>query len=151
MQISEHTFIRALFLASGGLFLSAGLLMVVSTARTRRWQRTRGRILESSLERWVETEETGEAVAYFRPTVRFEYSVGGAAYVGTRLSAVDLASANRAWAERQLARFPPGAEVDVFLNPGDPAAGVLEVKTPGVGGYFVAVGLAMTGAALALG
>ncbi len=151
MRISEHAFIRTLFLACGGLFLSAGLLMVVSTARTRRWRRTRGRILESSLERWVETEETGQAIAYFRPAVRFEYSVRGASYVGTHLSAVDLASANRAWAEGQLARFPAGAEVDVFLNPEDPSAGVLEVKTPGVGAYFVAVGVAMLGAALALG
>lgn len=131
--------------------MSAGLLMVVSTARTLRWRRARGRILESSLEHWVETEETGQAIAYYRPTVRFEYRVGSSTYVGTHLSAVDLASANLAWAEGQLARYPAGAEVDVFLNPSDPADGVLEVKAPGIGGYFVAVGLAMIGAALALG
>ena len=151
VQISEHAFVRALFLACGALFLAAGLLMVGSTLRTRRWRRARGRVLEASMERWSEIEETGQAVAYYRPMVRFEYCVEGATYVGTHLSAVEVASANQAWAEGELARFPAGAEVEVFLNPTDPAAGVLEVKMPGVGVFFLAVGLAMLGAAIWLG
>jgi hypothetical protein len=150
-QISQHAFVRGFFLACGALFLAAGALMVVSTLLTRLWRRTKGRILESSMERWTEIEETGQPVAYFRPAVRFEYRVGEVTYAGSRLSAVDLASANQAWAEGQLARFPVGAEVDVYLNPRDPAAGVLVVRTPGVGVYFLAVGLAMMGAALGLG
>ncbi len=150
-QTSPHAFIRGFFLACGALFLAAGALMVVSTLRTRLWRRAKGRILESSMERWTEIEETGQAVSYFRPVVRFEYRVGEATYSGSHLSAVDLASANQAWAEGQLARFPAGAEVEVYLNPRDPASGVLEVRTPGIGVYFLAVGLAMLGASIGLG
>jgi len=149
--ISPHAFVRGFFLASGALFLTAGALMAASTVRTRLWRRTKGCILESSMERWTEIEETGQAVAFFRPVVRFEYRVGGATYAGSHLSAVDMASANQSWAEGQLARFPAGAEVDVYLNPRDPAAGVLEVRAPGIGVYFLAVGLAMIGAAIGLG
>jgi hypothetical protein len=76
--------------------------------------------------------------------VSYDYVVGGAALRGNRIS---MSGSGSGTAKAKLARYRPGAEVDVFYDPGNPAAAVLERKLPGnvlilpiVGTAFLIVG-----------
>jgi len=130
------------------VFVGAGLAMSNTIGRpllegvaSRRWKRMRGQIRGTSArpgEPVYVPDFAGrdEVANRTTPLLRYEYTVNGRCFVGTRVNTVGLAS-NRA-ARRAAARYPEGKEVEVWYDPRDPSRAVLE---PGITGPSVAWGV----------
>jgi hypothetical protein len=106
---------------------------------TLQWPATRGRVTASDLARVSDND--GGYQEYLR--VAYDYVVAGATLHGDRVSMGGQAGGGKA----KLARYPAGAEVDVFYDPLKPASAVLERNLPGVwlllpslGAFFIIVG-----------
>jgi hypothetical protein len=77
----------------------------------------------------------------YRALVTFEYEVDGRRYLSDTITFGDYSSSNRGLAERTAARYPIGADVQVFYDPDDPAVGVLERRAAFGTGLFFVVGI----------
>ena len=113
--------IVAVLLIGGAASIIIAIRNAIMGYATRNWQKASGCILRSFV--LVYTGDDGKGC---KATVEYEYTAAdGTAYKGTRLRFGHTGSWNRARAERVLAPFPPGATVDVFFDPGNPAEAVL--------------------------
>jgi hypothetical protein len=125
-----------------GLALFAGWYFLRRNAQTTgQWPSTRGRVIASDINRYRDTD--GEYQEDVRVT--YDYAVAGKTLRGNRISTSGSGSGT---AKAKLARYQPGAEVDVFYDPRNPVAAVLERKLPGnvlvlpiVGVVFLIVGI----------
>lgn len=88
------------------------------------WLSTTGTVLTSRLEEWESSP--GEIMDY--PVVTYSYHVNGQAYEGRRIA--PSAESGGSGAGKVIARYPVGSSVQVFYNPQDPSAAVLERKLP---------------------
>lgn len=132
----------------GPIFILAGLALFggwyflrKKAQATNQWPSVRGRVIASDINRYRDTD--GE----YREDVRvaYNYVVGGATLRGNRIG---MSGSGSGTSKAKLARYRPGAEVDVFYDPANPAAAVLERKLPGnvlvlpiVGTVFLIVGV----------
>ena len=108
-----------------GLVLLAGWLFLRWKAKaTGQWLSTCGRVIASDINRYRDTD--GEYQEDIRVT--YDYSVAGKTLRGNRISASGSGSGT---AKAKLARYQPGTEVNVFYDPRNPVAAVLEQKLPG--------------------
>jgi hypothetical protein len=101
----------------GALAIVASLWLRRANARAQGWPSIRGRVIRSDLR--ADPHDAGSSVE-----VHYEYALGARSYVSSRLGFAafrDDAPAK----ERLLARFPLGAEVEVFYDPSDPSRCVL--------------------------
>jgi hypothetical protein len=87
------------------------------SAREYRWARVFGKIVLSQ----VDYEEE-----LFRPRVEYVYSYNSVEYRGHIVRSRMLLYNFKLPAKRICARYPVGADVDVYVNPQDPVASVLE-------------------------
>jgi uncharacterized protein DUF3592 len=87
------------------------------------WPRVRGEVLDARPV-WSSSPRAGKA---YWPTIHYRYSVGGATFLGERVSF--RTSYGRAEAEAAVSRFPAGSPVSVWYRPGDPGSSVLEPDT----------------------
>jgi hypothetical protein len=138
---------QALFLSCGlmtlGIILGIiGGLGLRSAAASLRWRPTPGEVLSSGVE-----QRDG------RPTarVRYRYRVGEKTFTGARITyraGTSLPGLPADPPEAAAARYPRGAQITVYHDPGDPARAVLEPGAgPGAylpiaaGGLFFVLGL----------
>jgi hypothetical protein len=84
------------------------------------WPRVRGQVVDTRLV-WSASPRAGKT---YWPTIRYEYSVGGARLVGERVSF--RSSYRRSEAQDAVSQFPAGSVVWVWYRPGDPRTSVLE-------------------------
>ena len=113
----------------------------VQSLRSRSWIRVRGRITSAG----VSKQTSSDGPSSFVPAVRYQYQVEGRLLSGERIGFIDIGARHPGVAEKVLARYPVGAEVDVYVDPLRPTRSVL---TPGVswGSLYAAacgVGLAV--------
>lgn len=97
---------------------------VARAADTKRWPTTIGKIVASEVE---ETTGYGGAT-YYRPKVRYQYSIDGRGYEN---DAVRISRTNyftNEPAAKIIARYPAGATVEMRCNPLDPSEAVLETS-----------------------
>jgi len=116
------------------------------------WPSVKGEVTSSEVRKST-SSRTGrrrQRSTKYRAVVKYEYSVDGTIHTGNRIS-FDASSSSRSTAGRMTARYPKGAEVDVFYDPESPGEAVLERgKTLGtyiplgVGLLFFAVGCVLT-------
>ena len=114
----------------GGLglaFILFGLAMRLGAswqiAGARLWPVVPGKVVSATLGR----EETDDFIAWW-PIITYAYQAGGRDRVGTRLRLVgDGRTARRADAEAELARYIPGAMVDVRYDLRFPNHACLEI------------------------
>ena len=112
--------------------------------RARRWPSARGKILES-----IQFKRPGEKGTHFR--VRYEFEVGERIESDTA-----RASGDWFWGDKQqtafVARYVPGADVEVFYNPRNPkencldhsdASGITAMWLLAAGGTVLATGLVL--------
>lgn len=122
--------------AAGAVMAGIGAALLVPAMRARRaiantkWQNVRGTIVDSRVEETTYTRSVGanrRTRTSYKPVVAYEFLVDKIAYRGARihLGAV-VGSADAASAQAQLERYPLGAQVDVYFDPEDPNAAVLE-------------------------
>jgi len=65
----------------------------------------------------------------FEPLVEYSYSFEGAVHTGNRLRSTGVSTESRRPAEADVARYPPGTVITVFVNPDIPTDSVVEPGT----------------------
>ena len=120
---------------TGAMALAALLVAAASWRRMRRaagWPVVPGTVTFSAVEETSVGFDDGTQSRrrrMYRPSVEYEYGVGGQTYTGRQLRlGIDSAGA-QAWAEGVVARYPVGAVVEVRHDPGN--AGTAFVEAPG--------------------
>jgi len=73
------------------------------------------------------------------PYVLYEFEVNGKKYKGSVITPGDMTLAGNASAEKVVARYPAGADVQVYYNPNDPNKHFLEKNTSADSGEWGAV------------
>lgn len=127
-----------------------------------RWPKAPGTIASSSCE--SETGTTRDAEGYdvtlttYVPVVAYRYTVEGREYQGSKVARVVERSGNAQPVKDCVARYPPGARVEVFYDPADPATAYLETRRSGgavflmvFGGFVAMMGFGVLGLAVAIG
>jgi hypothetical protein len=96
------------------------------------WLSTTGVIEETWVEREERTDADGETEDYFKPYVRYSYTVNGSVYSSQRIDFGSQRSHNTSsGAEKFLTKYPVGAEVDVYYDPAAPREAVLVREASG--------------------
>jgi len=150
----------------GGVFALVGLFGVGLALRAfgkdatiRRWPQVPGTIISSHVE--SSEQSVKDANGYYRtstwshPEARYTYTVEGVEYEGTKIARAIATSNNSSSAKACVARYPQGAEVQVYCDPADPTTAYLETRRSiggmilmGVSVPFLAIGLVLLGIAL---
>ena len=123
--------LRVLVLIIGIVLLIWSLHILILAQSSNNWSTTEGYIVSSE---WTSGRPSDEDVCD-KAEVRYEYSVDGREYVGSRVAFAmdDFCSQSRAI--RVVDDYPVGSYVDVYYDPDNPETSVIE---PGVtGGVLV--------------
>ena len=109
------------------------------------WPVARGEIIESQV---VRGRSVRQQRAVWEARIRYRYEARGREYTGnTIVIGGTLDTEDRQRAQDRVDRWPVGASVPVFYDPGNPADGCLEREAEGfwfvtgIGALFVAVGV----------
>lgn len=102
-------------------FSTWGLRVLLRARRSAGWPRVQATVVESAVLR--------RGGATRRPLIVFQYAVGDRQFRSSRLRVGPPLSTSGSWAEREVARHPPGLRTQAAVDPADPSYGVLE---PGV-------------------
>jgi Protein of unknown function (DUF3592) len=113
------------FICIGMLLPAAAVYALVREGTEQRWVKVVGRIITSRV------DYDGEL---YRAGVHFSYRYNGIEYSAKTIRTFGLMYNFRGPAETTCARYPVGANVDVFVDPDGPERAVLE---PGGDGLFV--------------
>ncbi len=93
------------------------------------WPSVRGKIVRSVVEQYEERDSDGRLRTSYRPVVEFAYPVRGSDYHGNQTKVGVTVSAGKAYAEKVIAKYPAGSEIDVHYDPNDPSTSALENPT----------------------
>jgi hypothetical protein len=112
------------FLCGGmGALLGAGILSI-KTLLAMRWPTAPGVVVATRIDSSSDSEGTS-----YSPVVVYQYQVGERAYQNDLLAfGAKNYSGGYGGAERTIRKYPVGAGVRVFYNPGNPQKSVLEVR-----------------------
>jgi len=136
----------AILAVLGLVVLRIGFVLRGQVAASRRWFRTAGRIVSSGHEE-VRLASRGRTHRAFRPQVVYRYEAGGQIYAGERVAfGATVVSTAASWLGDTAARYPEGAEVEVFYNPLEPSDAVLERRAAGLWLVWLVAGLLIAGA-----
>jgi len=110
------------------LLIVAALAKMLDVRRAATWSTAAGRIVKADTQarrhRFAGEATTVKTV----PVVEYEFSAGGRTWRGSRISIGD--DAGGAHTEATLRRYPVGAAVSVYYDPGNPKNCVLERDIP---------------------
>ncbi len=134
----------ALFVLIGVVCGGGWFLLRRKSQASMKWPSARGRVVASDVNRCRDNDGNWAEEA----RVVYEYVVNGASFKGNRITFGGASSGNRSAARKTIERYPAGVEVDVFYDPAQPGAAVLERRLPGalvllpiVGCVFALVGI----------
>ncbi len=82
-----------------------------------RWQAVTARVVSSTI------RMKGED---FEPVVEYSYEYEGRKHSGNQIRSNLMTSESRDPANAEVSKYPPGADITVFVNPGDPRQSVIE-------------------------
>ncbi len=109
------------------------LLFFVGSRRNSKqaanWPSVRGKIVRSKVEEYQERDSDGRLRTNYRPAVEFSYPVHGRDYHGNQIKVGLTVSAGKAYAEKVIAKYPAGSEIEVHYDPNDPSTAALENPT----------------------
>jgi hypothetical protein len=125
--------IGLLVIALGAIL--AGGYYVRTAVRMRGYGTTRGHVLERDV-----VMTAGGETPRWRPKVTYRYAVEGVEHTSDKITYA-IRGTTRESARQQLDAIPD--EVEVFYDPYDPGEAYLEKHTPGLGYWFVALGIAL--------
>jgi hypothetical protein len=133
----------------GGFLLIRGLPGVVELLRARAWRRAPGTVLGSGVAGYQTQATGGHMGAHVQRAVfAYSYEFDGRTYTGHRAAfgtPLGFGMGLGAIASRQAARYEPGEEVDVWVDPADPSRAVLRRSAPSsvlIAALGVALGIA---------
>ncbi len=143
-----------LILAAVGIGVCGfGYVTLTKAKASADWPSIQGTVTSSDVETRRETKGTGSKARTkikYTPVVHYSYEVDGREHAASRISFGGFTSNSSGSAHRVVNRYPVGAEVAIYYDPGDPGTAVLE---PGAswtiyllfpfGGVFALVGVAV--------
>ena len=123
----------------------AVLLFFFSARRTSKqaqsWPSVRGKIVRSEVESYREVRD-GRTTTMYRPAVEFAYQVHGREFHANQIKLNMTVSGGQGYAEKVVAKYPAGREVDVHYDPANPSNAALENPT-GATWLLLIIALAM--------
>lgn len=144
--------VLAATLGGGGFLLARNVPMIVEGWHSRSWPAMVGTVRASAaVSKPIITDRRRGAVGTHVVMLRYEFSVMGRTYSGTRQSLDDVGIIKSAEvAQREADALPAGRPVQIFYDPNDPSKSLLTPGVPisGVIGSFFGVLLVATGLAL---
>jgi len=135
-------------LGSGALLLGLATIIWISLTKRRgygtpNWPSIEGQIVSACVSEL--TRETPEGmVSSFTPVVRYEYALDGEVYQSDRLNILSdehHTFDDRRLAEDVVAKYRPGAGIDVFYNLANPKQAVLSLPRPSAHNAVLAFGV----------
>jgi hypothetical protein len=99
---------------------------------SKHWQNISGIILESK----VRLSSSRDGMDYWKPSVHYEYEVGGKMYDSYKKSFFEMPDSNKSSVESIVSCFPAEATIDVYVNPENPKQACLE---PGIPSNYLAI------------
>lgn len=140
----------------GAGLLGAGLFEIAAGSRSVSWPTAEGVVVSSSVTGIVQDGASrggSRGVAGFAnwsPRVRYQYEVGGASHVGSRVAIGESVLSYKASASI-ASRYPVGTGVKVYYDPRDASVSLLEPGVsgraciqPAFGGLVLLVGVVMS-------
>lgn len=104
---------------------------------TKNWPTADATIKVSEIEETTITVRYQGVKPFYKPIIRFAYSVDGATYTGNRIkTSFPPGSIKRPWATAITSRYPFGAQVKVHYDPADHSYAVLETGTSSDNTFF---------------
>ena len=120
----ETTMLATALILAGAAMFAVWFFLRKKAQATSRWPSTPGRVIASD----VYVHNCGENGTVDEVRVTYDYAVAGVTLRGNRISIGGQGSGST---KARLARYHPGAVVNVFYDPHKPASAVLESKLPG--------------------
>jgi len=121
----------------GALCLSSGIYILLGGLASKKWPTTSGRITKSELKESTVSNGDGPNKKGYQVFIRYSYMVGGMAYEGKKIKFyTGTISVDQLEQQREIDRFPVGAQVPVYYNPKNPKSAVL---VPGIETYATCV------------
>ncbi len=128
-----------------------GLRRLGEASGSRKWPTVKGTVLTSKVEEQLSRhrDESDDADApeqvsrTFKATVTYRYVVAEKTLEGARVAPDELETSDRSAADDLVRTFPPGAPVDVFYDPADPAQSVLKPGISGASAILPAIGVGL--------
>lgn len=121
------TIVGAILLAGGSAGVGYGLWNLWQGASSPKWPTVTGQVVSSDLQR----SRDRQGMVTYRAEVAYKYEVGGQTYASDRVFFGDQLQTS--WATgpvREVERYHPGSQVQVFYDPNKPSRSVLEPGAP---------------------
>ena len=113
------------FLFAGVVTLGIGFASTLEAWHSRSWPTVEGLVTLSQVDSYLSESDSGTTQMY-HAQVNFTYTVGGRTYFSDLVNLGDYSTSVQANAEKVAARYPAGATVQVYYDPGKPETAVLE-------------------------
>lgn len=127
------TVVTAPFLVIVGVLVISMVRSMARAGASRRWPAVNGVIASSAVSSHRSLDSTGMHTTIYEPVVVFAFTVAGRDEQSSNVSFSAVAgTSSSSDAEAVVARYTPGAAVQVFYNPTDPSEAVLEHATGGM-------------------
>jgi hypothetical protein len=149
-----------IFVIVGGIALAIGIVQYRDGEDTKSWTATTAQVTSTDIEQKTDTRRDSDGTrrtsTTYTPIVHYEYTVDGTTYDGDRIK-IGLGAGSEGSARDIVERYPAGAEVTAYYDPGNPGSAVLEQGADrtgtylfgGIGGLFTLIGLgALAGAGI---
>ncbi len=138
-------------IGSGLWAVALGVRAVLAARAASAWPTVRGRMVSAGSEKRNVGTFAGRGV-YHQAIVVYEYEVGGRPFTGSRIHAGGDVWIGGISSQEVLSRYPAGSDIDVYVDPGDPANACLD---PGGAAWLVnlaaGAGAILFGAGILLG
>ena len=118
------------------------------------WPTVRGKIVKSEVEEYQERDEDSDGrvrwrTAY-RPKVEYTYAVNGRELRGNQISYGMTVTAGKGYAEKVVAKYPVGVEIDVHYDPKEPSNSALTAGGAGATWFILVAAVVVFALAAAL-
>jgi len=137
----------------GEIFLLVGVAVgavivwqLVKGSRSKNWPTAPGVVTDAQVTMHYDDEGT----RMYKPVVAYRYDVDGLAYDGDRRTFGNYSSNNRGRAEKIVAQYRPGSQIQVHYKPDDPGESVLEPGTSWVLAIFLLFPVVFIGVGIAI-
>jgi hypothetical protein len=139
-----------IFIAGGAAIAFIGLHDLIRARASADWPSIRGRIVESSVDRYLGKRPKGRSRTSYYARILYEFSVDGTTFYGHRVAYGDDSFRYKSDVQDIVSRYPKGKDVIVHYMPGNPAESLLEPglngrlwSFPVIGFIFFIVGILM--------
>jgi hypothetical protein len=138
--VNSNTLLYSGIILGGLVFIFVAINQYQKAKKAEKtWLTAPGVVLNSGVTSHRSRNSKGHTTVSYKPQVSYQYQVKDQTFTSDRLS-FGSGSYSQAKAEKKIALYPHGAQVNVHFNPTDPSKSVLETKAAS-GGIFLTIGI----------